>query len=1033
MKAWRLVRIGLAISATIVLLGASMVVAQSVATESPNWLEATNFTVSKTRDLPANQEPITRGYDCTWTVDRYGSKFCEYTTPLAKVTASGMIASDGTRVVLDSNTYGVLPVGAGWGDTLLLSWYDKTGSRANIATAKYNASNLIEGKVWDANLYKYVKQYTYKVGAVTNLRSGTATPIGLESSMVAFSANGRWMVAPLQKYTDPGSGTGTSLIRGIMLYDTTNWQGKLITTTTEVNSTSIDQAGANLAVSNDGRYVAVNGITTVDKRPELLIYDTTTCLDQTGLIGASYANNCEFNDVLNGRFRTPASTPVTTKTYPSNLLSSSGVENARHLRFNADNSLRFQGVYRRTSATTFSVAEYTATPDTTGEAPIAVLGMGDSYISGEGVRTYRKGTDIDDNKCHTSALSYPIIVGRAHYPANKVRTVACSGAKVEDIYAEKYLEESGSNIYPGQTSKKIPWLKSDNKPDRGNITRGFVERYNMPGYAMQKQISDKKIPRSVLLSVGGNDIHFSDIITSCVTPFTGEEDCYAYYQDRKALIKSINQQYEPLKSLYMSLKNDSQSKVYVMGYPQIAQVGGNCGVNAHLSAKEIDFGSKLISYLNLVISRAASDAGVKYIDTEQAFLGHKLCEGGADNLLAVNGLTNGDDNISIGIIVRGSSYYIGIGKESYHPTRYGHQLLANTVTSKANALTASMPNPTNLGLPPESATNDLLKGIPKHPYLNEDATYKWASSNNGIPIMFRGKKYRQNLLDIRPTSKNTIFMRSSPITIYEGQLKGGEEILIPEFIQPGFHTLEVVEERENGEVINHRQVVYVGATQTDIDGDGKPNEKSQCVYVPDSDLDVDRDGRDDACDGEIRDMAVLPEQPFIEDPADDTPDFPTDQTDAVDEPIQDLFVPTPLPIVKPPAGTGVGGVDAESEPQSSTSSSPNNPPQSQTGALPNTDVHTNAVSILLHSSTPKGLATTNNLTSLVEQTSGNVLGQFSKHGKLLKIETKKPVSNAKISTNKHKMGIVIVVITAILAVATYVLIKKHKRNDNLVL
>ena len=816
------------------------------ASSGPNWLGATDFIVNKTRELPANTEPVSLGHDCTTTTNKYGTVFCEYQTVLGKMTATGVVAPDGAGIKI-TNGATMLPVSNGWGDMLLWAMYDKKTSQTNLYTEEFSPSKLKLGTIWDANQYKYVPQYTYTSSGMTKLLTSKGASIGYESGMVAHSANGKWLAVPLQKYTDPISGNGTNLIRGIMLYDTTTWSSRLITYNTDVNGINYSPKGINLAVSNDGRYVALNGTTTTGNKTTLQIYDTTTCLDQTGI--ATNGNACEYNDVWGGVFRR--------YTYSSTLATQSGVEFPRHLRFNDDNSLSFQGIYGRTSPTVFSVAEFNVSTSALGNAPLGLLVMGDSYISGEGAHYYRSGTDTRDNKCHNSWLAYGHQRGWSQFPSSGVKSVACSGAMMNDIDAGLWTNDisKSRSEYSGQYNKNIKW-EDKNQVD---ILMNFK-----PGYANQVLFVKDNNPRNIVLSIGGNDIGFKSIITACAVS-SAEGDCYNTYKQRRELAESINSKYWGLKKTYQRVLGETRGgKLYVMGYPQVAKVGGSCGANVHLNANEVTFSRDLISHLNKTVKRAASDAGALYIDTENSFTGHRLCEAGK-NSAAMNGLTAGDDKVfgKLVLSLSGSNTYVikalGLGNESYHPTALGHKLLGATLLDQSKNFTVPMPTKTSLGPIAFSSNDAIMKGFAQGD--SDISNVLWQDDPSGkLPVLVKGQKYRlqNHTVQLMPEQPLSVVMNSDPITLYEGN-DTEFEISIPVSVPNGSHIISLYGTDETGQLVVVKQTVFVTGDATDVDEDGVPNEQDACVMVPQSGLDEDADGIDDACDGEIADDLTLPE------------------------------------------------------------------------------------------------------------------------------------------------------------------------------
>lgn len=844
------------------------------AVDEPNWLTSTSFTVAKSRDLSVNQEPASRGYECTLQKDTAGTPRCSFSTPLGAYSNGKITRPDGTFSLEMSDGSLLLPSPPSQPNLIMMQQYDKATSRWLLKRTEFDASKLTKVARWNVSTY-YV--YTYTVSGSATFLDLNGQPLSSEPSGIAYSTNGRWLGVQIR-------GSADGAVGGILLYDLTNslMAPKLISTSLDVQYIAYsDIKSSNLAVSDDGRYVAYNGYM-AGYKPTLRVYDTATCLNQYAYLVSGYGNNCEYNDVWNGKFRT--------ETYLSNIPTEAAIEYPRRLRFAGDNSLLVQGVYARNSPTSFSVAEYSVSPSSTGSAPLSLLVMGDSYISGEGVKYYRSGTDTRDNKCHNSWLAYGYQRGWSHFPLDKVKSVACSGAKLNDIDAGLWAadKEDARRLYDGQTKREVKWKDRPQQEILDNFS---------PGYSNQIIFSENNTPRNVLLSVGGNDIGFANIITGCaLSNFEG--DCYNTYNQRKELMDSINSQYYGLKKTYENIKATTKGgKLYVVGYPQVAKVGGSCGANVHLNANEVKFSNDLITYVNMTIKRAASDAGVTYVDVEGALAGHRLCEA-AKNNSAMNGLTEGDDKRfkPLYLIAQTGpiSYLVqaGIANESYHPTALGHKILGAEIIKRTKNFTIPMPNKTNLKANTFNFTDPLINGFV--PGDNDIHSVLWTQPTpSSLTVLKKGSKYKVRApLGLDASGTVRVVQFSTPKTLYEGSIAQAE-IIIPTESSTGTHTIAIYGKSTDGQSMVYKQVYYVADSDKDADGDGIDNENDSCTLVAQSNIDDDHDGKDDACDGDIDDSGILPEGAYSIPPEDNPLDEPTGADDAQDTLLPIEYLPEP--------------------------------------------------------------------------------------------------------------------------------------------
>lgn len=827
----------------------------STGAEYANWLSNETPHVSRVQDLPADQEPVSLGYDCTPTDFPTGLKNngdirhgCVFANSLGSITADYLLDGPSGTLQFDYSKSGFfLPSPPGRTNTIVSYVIPSSGTGDIVRMSQFDGTPAKHVTYWGLPM---IEQYVYSPVNPVNLGDGQGNYLGLAPDTIAYSQNGDWMAA-------------YAVNKGIVLYDMTTLTPKLIAWDTSSRFSGAEYHSQNLAVSNDGRFVATNAADR-DNNTMLRVYDTTTCKNQLPS-GGTNPDNCEYKDIWNGTYRNRSSgTPL------KDLVN---IEYPRHIRFVGDNLLQFDGVHDRTSPQHFQVSRYVAiVSEQTHEPYISLLGMGDSYIAGEGTFQYLYGTDTSNDKCHNSWLSYPVATGKKYYP--QVRSVACSGAKINDIDAG--VEANQANIsnlrklYSGQTRDRISWKDRDNQ---SAILGTF-----MPGYANQILFTDKYHPRATLLSIGGNDVHFADIVAQCVSPLH-TNTCYATYEDRYELMQNIVGQYDRLVALYKDVAASSGGSVYVIGYPQIANPAGKCRPNVLMNSDELRFGSDLITYIDYVISRAAASAGVYYVNTADALNGYRLCEAPKDQA-AMNGFTTGNDN---GITIGGKKIYF-LGNESYHPTAFGYKLLGDTIALNTRNFTAPMPNPTNWAAPAISPNSPLLTGVPKTSRTLNMIIWRDPNFYNplttGETLLFDTLKQK-----LEYGSAYTLTLHSTPYVLSKGKIDGSKAtVTIPADVPSGFHTLDLYGTGDQGQPVDIRQVVYIGTT-ADL--------QKSCLNMPLSGNDENSNGIDDTCDAGYFDPSLVP---YLHDTPPDQPEFNDDSIVATAD-TEDIL--TPLPASQP--------------------------------------------------------------------------------------------------------------------------------------
>ncbi|MEU4781649.1 SGNH/GDSL hydrolase family protein [Micromonospora sp. NPDC023633] len=218
------------------------------------------------------------------------------------------------------------------------------------------------------------------------------------------------------------------------------------------------------------------------------------------------------------------------------------------------------------------------------------VALGDSYASGVGAGSYTS----ESGSCQRSTNAYPALYAANIKPAS-YRSVACSGATTTSVINTQLSALSSTTTL-------------------------------------------------VSVTVGGNDVGFANIMSTCV--LQGTTQCVAAVQ--AAEDKARAQLPGLLRNVYNGIKTRApNARVVVVGYPVFYQLGTICvGLSATSRAK-INEGINLVDDIT---RSAAVAAGFKFADVRSQFVGHQLCSYGEKWLHALN--------------------YASLGV-SYHPTAAG--------------------------------------------------------------------------------------------------------------------------------------------------------------------------------------------------------------------------------------------------------------------------------------------------------------------------------------------------------------------------
>ena len=479
------------------------------------------------------------------------------------------------------------------------------------------------------------------------------------------------------------------------------------------------------------------------------------------------------------------------------------------------------------------------------------IAMGDSFASGEGDMDdswYEVGTDEPENKCHLSRRSYPYLINQ-FLQLDEFHSVACSGAVSSQIREE---------------------IQYEIEPKNNSLDNWF------PGILPQIDFIESA-PQFSTVSIGGNDIGFKSKLINCLLPTTCNfADDVEWRTD---VAKEIVSMYKTLVETYKEIvaRTGGKTKIFIIGYPQIASVEGGCGLNVHLDQAERKFVFEATNYMNQVIATAAANAGVYYLDTEQALDGYNLCSNAPDGDMAVNGLSFSNSallGLDLGWMGLGGTRFLGPGvSESFHPNHNGHQLLSN------NILDLTSNNPLLHEVCEDANTNDCPQEsavpIPNSAYWGEEAVaYANSIGNPAVISVVDPPKHKKLIVEdavnadilkifvtnLEPNSTVRLEIHSEPITLGEFVANEGGlleiAVPVPQDVGPGFHTLRLHGTETTGDPVEYYEHILVPGPPGDVDNDDVPDIDDPCGFVNASGTDSDKDGIDDACDGFIKTLST---------------------------------------------------------------------------------------------------------------------------------------------------------------------------------
>jgi lysophospholipase L1-like esterase len=296
-----------------------------------------------------------------------------------------------------------------------------------------------------------------------------------------------------------------------------------------------------------------------------------------------------------------------------------------------------------------------AVPALAADRPLAAVSMGDSVASGEAAGDYDPATNQPGNYCHRSANAE---IHRTAVPGvERTINLACSGATT------------------------------------ANVRLGGESRYGEAPQAEQlRAVAADYTVKLVLVSVGANDIGFSDLVRDCVTAFVPElPDCQLKWdplidQRSNDAVPGIVAALNDIRSVMRDAGYaDADWQLVLQGYAspvpaRMRPLGwwGQFGSGCPVDATAMNWAHETVLPRFSRMSREAADAaGARYMELAGAFDGHEVCAEGA----------TAETEWARGLFVDPAQVPAGLGfnlvQQSMHPNALGHGQIGGCLTEFA--------------------------------------------------------------------------------------------------------------------------------------------------------------------------------------------------------------------------------------------------------------------------------------------------------------------------------------------------------------
>jgi lysophospholipase L1-like esterase len=243
-------------------------------------------------------------------------------------------------------------------------------------------------------------------------------------------------------------------------------------------------------------------------------------------------------------------------------------------------------------------------PGPPAHAPLTIVSMGDSTVSGEGAGNYEPATNgRDDDWCHRSRAAE---IHETPMPGVvKSVNLACSGA------------------------------------DTAQVGLGRAVHYTEPSQTAQlTTLATHDRVVAIVVAVGANDDpHFAQVLDSCVSAWASHGSCSAGFESAwqrriDAMVPKVVKVLRDIRAAMARVHyqpSDYQLVLQSYAAPIGPDAVGNLLSLAGCPFREVDLRwvrSTAVSTLDDGLHKAADKAGTRFLDLARAGLNHEACSGG---------------------------------------------------------------------------------------------------------------------------------------------------------------------------------------------------------------------------------------------------------------------------------------------------------------------------------------------------------------------------------------------------------------------
>ncbi|MFD4642273.1 SGNH/GDSL hydrolase family protein [Lentzea sp. NPDC058436] len=211
------------------------------------------------------------------------------------------------------------------------------------------------------------------------------------------------------------------------------------------------------------------------------------------------------------------------------------------------------------------------------------VSLGDSFVSGPFIPLQR----LDPLSCFKSTQNYPSVLAKRLGVAN-FTDISCGGAQTKDM----------AGVQTG-----------------------------IPGQSVAQFSALKATTDLVTVSIGGNDIGFSDIILTCAGKSIADPNgapCKANYGD--SLGQRVDATAAKVAAVLQGIKQRSpKAKIVVVGYLRILPPSGGCWPVVPISRGDVPYLDNVQQQLNGMLGAQAKAAGATFVNPYDISAGRDTC------------------------------------------------------------------------------------------------------------------------------------------------------------------------------------------------------------------------------------------------------------------------------------------------------------------------------------------------------------------------------------------------------------------------